>query len=204
MYHQHFIKYSTCTIQCSTRKYLGPVTIFNLCKWLTSNCQLLLPVCRWYWTIKSHLPTIRHSTFTKGPSNWSLVKELYFGIPKCAFLSFNNKLPAFYHIDSNMLSHLSKHCDLGIQISSNLSWSNHYNMICSKAYRFLRRTFGKFGTTEAKRSLYLALVCSQLMYCSQLWNPYLSKDIFRYNFTAISLQLHYNFQCNFDKFLCNT
>ena len=113
-------------------------------------------------------------------NNWSIVNELYFGIPKCVFLSFNSKLSSSYHIDSNALSHPSEHRDLGIQMSSDLSWSSHYNMICSKAYRslaLLRRSFGSFGTIEARRSLYLALVRSQLTYCSQLWNPYLIKDI---------------------------
>jgi len=65
-------------------------------------------------------------------------------------------------------------------MSSDLPWSNHYNMICLKAYislGLLKRTFGRFGTIEARRSLYLALVRSQLTYCSQLWNPYLIKDI---------------------------
>ena len=78
-----------------------------------------------------------------------------------------------------MLSSLSEHRDLKIQMSTDLSWSTYYNIICSKAYKciaLLRRTFGKFGSVEARRSLYLALVHSQLSYCSQLWNPHLIKD----------------------------
>jgi len=113
-------------------------------------------------------------------NNWSIENEMYFGIPKCVFLSFNKKLSTSYHIDFNVLLHPSEHRDLGIQMSSDLSWSNHYNMICSKAYRtlgLLKRTFGRFGTIEAGKSLYLAPICSQLTYCSQLWNPYLIKDI---------------------------
>ena len=81
-----------------------------------------------------------------------------------------------YHIESNMLSSQSEHSDLGIQMPMDLSWSTHYSIICSKAYKCLRRKFGKFGSVEARRSLYLALVHSQLSYCSQLWNPHLIKD----------------------------
>ena len=111
--------------------------------------------------------------------NWSITNELYFGISKCVFLSFNYRSSTSYHIVSNILQHLSEHRDLGIQMSSDLSWNNHYNMICSKAYRslaLLRRTFGGSGPVEARRSLYLALVRSQFIYCSQLWNPHLIKD----------------------------
>ena len=41
--------------------------------------------------------------------NLSLVNELYFGIPKCVLLSFNNKFSTSYHIESNMLSSQSEH-----------------------------------------------------------------------------------------------
>ena len=52
-------------------------------------------------------------------------------------------------------------------------------MIVTKAYKILgliRRTFHASCTTT-KSKLYLSLVRSQLMYCSQLWRPYLIKDI---------------------------
>ncbi len=40
-----------------------------------------------------------------------------------------------------------------------------------------RVTGGKSGTVLTKRKLYLSLVRSQLSYYSQLWRPYLLKDI---------------------------
>ena len=110
---------------------------------------------------------------------WNDPNELYFGIPKRVLLSFNNKFSTSYHIESNMLSSQTEHRDLRIQMSTDLSWSTHYSKIYSKAYKclaLLRRTFGKFGSDEARRSLYLALVRSQLSYCSQLWNQHLIKD----------------------------
>jgi len=75
-----------------------------------------------------------------------------------------------------MLSSQRENHDLGIQMSMDLSWSTHYSIICSKAYKclaLLKRMFGKFESVEARRPLYLA---PQLSYCSQLWNPHLIKD----------------------------
>ena len=41
----------------------------------------------------------------------------------------------------------------------------------------LRRTFCSTNSISAKKSLYLSLVRSQLVYCSQIWSPYQAKDI---------------------------
>ena len=110
---------------------------------------------------------------------WSIDSDLFFGISKCIYLSFNNKTPTSYSLDGNTLPRLHSHRDLGIQISDNLSWENHYKHITSKAYRYLgllRRAFSNCHSVKAKKTLYITLVRSQLTYCSQLWNPYLIKD----------------------------
>ena len=82
----------------------------------------------------------------------------------------------------NALASTSKHRDLGIIVSSNLSWSKHYDHMCLKAYRVLnmiRRTIPANTPTTLKKRLHLAMVKSQLTYCSQLWRPRLIKDINR-------------------------
>ena len=69
--------------------------------------------------------------------------------------------------------------DLGIIISSNLNFSLHHETISSKAYRrlgLLCRTLVTH-TTIMKKKLYLSLIRSQLTYCSQIWRPFLRKDI---------------------------
>ena len=72
---------------------------------------------------------------------------------------------------------LANQCkDLGIIFTFNLNWSSHTEMIISWQYKILgllRRTFH----TSSEKQLYLSLVRSQLMYCSQLWRPNLIKDI---------------------------
>ena len=76
----------------------------------------------------------------------------------------------------------STHTDLGIIVSNNLSWFDHYDHICIKAYRALnmiRRVLPANSSTALKKRLYVSLVRSHLTYCSQLWRPRLIKDIKR-------------------------
>ena len=73
-------------------------------------------------------------------------------------------------------------CSVCIFVKNDLTWSDHYNYISSKAYRSLnliRRTISVSSSTKTKKSLYLSLVRSQLTYCSQLWRPNIIKDIKR-------------------------
>ena len=70
--------------------------------------------------------------------------------------------------------------DLGVLISDTLSWSDHIHCITSKAYKMLglvRRSFSNKLPVSVKKSLYLSLVRSHLMYCSVIWRPHLCKDI---------------------------
>ena len=60
-----------------------------------------------------------------------------------------------------------------------MSWSNHYKTITCKAYKSLgliKQTFS-FNCVDGKKTLYISLVRSKLMYCSQLWRPQHIQDI---------------------------
>ena len=65
-------------------------------------------------------------------------------------------------------------------MSNDLQWKQHYQLIISKSYTMLgllRRTFFNTSCIRAKRILYLSLVRSKILYCSQLWRPHLITDI---------------------------
>ena len=84
-----------------------------------------------------------------------------------------------YLMNELPISATDKQRDLGIIISSDLSWSYHISKIVSKAYKILgllRRTLNDITT---KKRLYISLVRSQLMtlYGSQIWRPLLVKDM---------------------------
>ena len=119
-------------------------------------------------------------------STWCNTLSLALNPVKCSVLrvSLSPSLttPPVYTILNISLCSVSKQRDLGILVKNDLTWSDHYNYISSKAYRSLnliRRTISVSSSTKTKKSLYLSLVRSQLTYCSQLWRPNMIKDIKR-------------------------
>ena len=87
---------------------------------------------------------------------------------------------ASYFIDNKPIATVDSTKDLGIIITQNLTWENHYKLISGKAYKILgliRRSFSGNGPVETRKRLYISLVHSQILYCSQVWRPYLIKNI---------------------------
>ena len=90
-----------------------------------------------------------------------------------------NRHPYRYTINTMQIKQKSHHKDLGIIFSNDLHWYERYNNVTTKAYQtlgLLRRTF-KLNSPVAKKHLYISLVRSQLLYCSQIWKPQFLKDI---------------------------
>ena len=86
----------------------------------------------------------------------------------------------YYNVNGSPVPTTTFHKDLGVYISSDLSWSGHIEKIVSKAYRSLgmvRRHFSASISANTKRALYIYLIRSQLLYCSVVWRPFHLKDI---------------------------
>ena len=118
-------------------------------------------------------------------STWSIEWNLNFNVSKCALLRFcshSKVYPSVYSKKSTSISSKSSVRDLGVTVSSNLSWTQHYDLISTSSYKSLgliRRTFGQSTSLKAKKLLYITLVRSHLLYCSPVWRPNLIKDITR-------------------------
>ena len=113
--------------------------------------------------------------------NWSTRSNLSFKLSKSVHVSFNPNTPTTYSINNSMIHSNSYHKDLGIVVSDDLQWHLHHKYILDKSYKMLgviRRTaFSRFNSITTKAKLYIALVRSQLTYCSIIWRPYLVQDI---------------------------
>ena len=114
--------------------------------------------------------------------SWCSKWKLKLNADKCVGIHFTHSLPSYLPsltINNTQIEFVFSHRDLGVAVTNNLSWSIHYNHICSKAYaalNLIRRTITT-SSINVKKQLYLSLVRSQLTYCSQLWRPRLLKDI---------------------------
>lgn len=76
-----------------------------------------------------------------------------------------------YSVQGNLIEQVSSHCDLGISVTQDLSWTYHHSRICKKAYmslNLIRRVIPANSSTNLKKKLYLSLVRSHFSFCSQL------------------------------------
>ena len=113
-------------------------------------------------------------------SIWSTINCLLFNGSKSVHPHFWKQFGLHqYNINGKTVTTSDQHKDLGIIISSNLPFSLHYETILAKAYELLGLLHRAFEThsTIVRKKLYLSLVRLQLTYCSQIWQPFLRKDI---------------------------
>ena len=118
-------------------------------------------------------------------SEWCTTWNLALNEDKCCSVHFtcSTRRPcttSSYCLNEKAISSKTQYKDLGIIVSGDLSWHPHYQLITSRAYKMLgllRRVFSNSIAVSAKRSLYISLVRSQLLYCSPIWHPYLLADV---------------------------
>ena len=148
-----------------------------------SNIHIFADDTKCSHQIKSTSDTIELQSDLDMLNDWSNKWNLSFNSQKCVLLKFYKNPSLFmnssYFLSGRQISPKESHRDLGIILQQDLGWHKHYDSISAKAYRqlgLLRRTFSSSNSVYTKKKLYLSLVRSQLLYCSQLWRPMLVKD----------------------------
>ena len=84
-----------------------------------------------------------------------------------------------YYLSNTELRFVDSNKDLGVNMSRDLSWSNHVDVIVNKANKvlgLLKRTVGS-ENKEIFSMLYKSLVRPILEYACPVWSPHLVKDI---------------------------
>jgi hypothetical protein len=98
-------------------------------------------------------------------------------INKCSCISFTRKKRIInfeYFINNIKIAKSASVKDLGVQMDSKLSFSDHTELIKNKAYKslgFVLRVGRPFSDIDCLKVLYYCYVRSILEYCSIIWNP---------------------------------
>ena len=119
---------------------------------------------------------------------WSVKNKMKFHTDKCKALPiaptgkgldnyFDQIFPFnifHYHMNGVDLQFVQSEKDLGIIVTSNLSWVDQLNSLYLKASSrlgLLKRTVYFIKCPKQKRNFYLAIVRSQFEHCIQIWRP---------------------------------
>jgi hypothetical protein len=113
------------------------------------------------------------NTLVKWQNDW----QLHFNLKKCHIMRLTHARTTKmfnYKLGESVLAETQSHPYLGVDISNNLSWSNHINNIISTANRqlgFIRRNLYSC-TRQIKQTAYMSLVRPHVEYSCSVWDPY--------------------------------
>ena len=99
-----------------------------------------------------------------------------FNSKKCKHLAITRKkntVDSAYSLNGSQIRSVTTEKDLGVHVSTKLSWNNHIDVIISKANKMLgmiKRTCTNECDQKTLIILYKSLVRSQLEYASQVWS----------------------------------
>ena len=119
--------------------------------------------------------------------SWIANNYLTLNSQKCRYMIFTRKhQPTFptsdlYVNDHHALVKTDHYKYLGLNLSTDLSWSHHIDLICTKTRKLvgmLYRNFYKYSSSPTLLKLFKALIRTHLEYAGVVWDPYLVKDIF--------------------------
>lgn len=98
-------------------------------------------------------------------------------VTKCQCISYTRKknpITYSYKFNAITIDKVEIVRDLGVMFDSKLTFSNHIDLITSKAYKslgFVLRSCKAFKNIEALKSVYFAYVRSVLEYACPIWSP---------------------------------
>ncbi|XP_063827163.1 uncharacterized protein LOC135076673 [Ostrinia nubilalis] len=146
-----------------------------------AKCLLFADDLKLYLAIKDPEDSVKLQKDIDRVVAWSEENRLQFNTSKCVTISFtraHNPTLNDYKVAGVTMTRVTEVRDLGVQLTSSLTFKDHVTKICKKAYRnlgfILRRSQG-FKNIGAIVALYNALVRSHLECNSVVWSPHETK-----------------------------
>ncbi|XP_068712151.1 uncharacterized protein [Montipora foliosa] len=116
-------------------------------------------------------------------NDWSVDHFMKFNSTKCKYLAITRKkyiVDSTYTLNGSQIMSVTTEKDLGVHVSTKLSWNNHIDVTISKANKMLsmiKRTCTNECDQKTLVILYKSLVRSRLEYASQVWSPFTKEKI---------------------------
>ena len=111
---------------------------------------------------------------------WSSAWQLFLSIPKCMVLHLGRSNPNFrYNLSDVQLGHQQYVKDLGVTVSSNLTYHKHIEIIVSAAIKKIHIISKCFHSRDIStlRQIFVSFIRPSLEYCSVIWNPWSHREI---------------------------
>ena len=165
---------------------LGPIMflafINDLPDAVSSKVRLFADDCVMYRTVKDDNDCNTLQEDLNKLAEWEKKWLMSFNPSKCSTISITRKKKRITHdysLHDQVLERTEDATYLGVQLNSQLTWTNHINRTCSKANRnlaFLKRNL-PIKSQHVKVAAYKGIVRPVTEYCSPVWSPHQKKDI---------------------------
>ena len=159
---------------------LGPILfliyINDIAANINSTIRMFADDCLVYRTItntEDHLSLQQDlNTLVKWSDSW----QMKFNVAKCSIIHVTqnrSKISHNYTMNDEILQTATTHPYLGVELSSNMKWDSHINIVTRKAHQmlgFLSRNL-RHCPSSIKERAYKALVRPKVEYCASVWDP---------------------------------
>ena len=166
---------------------LGPVLFLSFINDLVkaakhSQVRLFANDCVLYRNVKTQEDCELLQEDLKNLEKWEERWSMSFNPDKFNSISITrkiNKISHNYRLHNQELKHVPSTTYLGVELSSDLTWRDQINKVCSKGNKqlgFLRCNL-QINNTKVKETAYTGLVRPALEYCSTIWDLHHHKYI---------------------------
>ena len=143
------------------------------------NAKLFADDAKIYSDIENDIDCINLQKDLDALSEWANIWLINFNKEKCVVLRTRKTVEFDYYIDNYKLSEVPVQMDLGVLVSNDLKPSKHISHISEKANQrlgMIRRCFSNH-LSDVIYPLYKAIVRPIREHNSQLWNPWMVKNM---------------------------